>query len=191
MHPCLLTLPRGGLSLISCTPVLEPSVGLMLPTTRIQFATRKEAQEYVHWEKVIEHILATTDNSRVEAIVVCPQPSIVTLSRQFDQFRIVGSHPEELSHFFETHNPGIVAGSKSVHLHLIDVPPRTCANIWQRLQFLKQSLKQGTQLRTFEMTLYIAQTEWLQKHPIEKIHALQKSVPVHLLQRFASRNPFA
>ena len=162
----------------------------MLPTTKVQFATRKEALEYIHWEKVIEHILAKEDISTVETIIVCPQPSILTLNRQSDQFRIIGSHPEELSYFFETHSPGLIAGSKSVHLHLIDVPQRTCTNVWQRLSFLKQSKKQGTQLRTIDMTLYIAQIEWLQKHPIEKIHALQKSVPVHLLPKVCTPQTF-
>jgi thiol-disulfide isomerase/thioredoxin len=60
------------------------------------------------------------------------------------------------------------------HFHLVDVPPKTCTNLWQRLSLLKKSLKQGAELRTLEMSVYLAQTEWLQKHQIERIHSLQK-----------------
>ena len=72
----------------------------MLPVSRIQFSSRKEAQEFVRWEKVVEHILDSTDFSKIEAIIVS--------SAKHPNVR---SHPEELSQFFETHMMNLLSES--------------------------------------------------------------------------------
>ena len=155
----------------------------MIPASRVSFSSKKDAFEFVHWDFAIEHILAKTDFAKIDPIFVCAQPSLLSQATKEHPFLIIGSHPDELSQFFETHSSQILSSPNSTHFHLIDVPGRTCANLWQRLSFLKRNMKQADTLRTLDVFVYLAQTDWLHKHPIEQIHHVQKSIPVNLIPR--------
>ena len=107
-----------------------------MATKLINFNSQLEFDSFCHWNELAPLLVAGQDKLQV---FVVPAPSIFKVDTEHnDNLLIVGSHTEELESFFESYSELLLKTTVSIEFHIIDVPGRSIANLWTRLQNLKR-----------------------------------------------------